>query len=158
MASSRYTHAIVCRIPLSFRTRGEIDLEEAKRQHESYVNLLRDLGLDVIGSSLRYSQFYKQMCYKYFSSNSELPPDENFPECAFVEDTAVVCNGIALITKPGSPNRAKETENIRTVFKKELDIPIVEIADANAKLDGGDVLFTGKEFFVGLSPWTNEAG
>lgn len=136
MASSRYTHAIVCRIPLSFRTRGEIDLEEAKREHESYVNLLRDLGLDVI----------------------ELPPDENFPECAFVEDTAVVCNGIALITNPGSQNRAKETTNIRTVFKKELDIPIVEIADPNAKLDGGDVLFTGKEFFVGLSPWTNEAG
>lgn len=136
MASSRYTHAIVCRIPLSFRTRGEIDLEEAKREHEAYVNLLRELGLDVI----------------------ELPPDENFPECTFVEDTAVICNGIALITKPGQPNRSKETENIRTVFKKELDIPIVEIADPKAKLDGGDVLFTGKEFFVGLSPWTNEAG
>lgn len=136
MASSRYTHAIVCRIPLSFRTRGEIDLEEAKREHEAYVNLLRELGLDVI----------------------ELPPDENFPECTFVEDTAIVCNGIALITKPGQPTRSKETANIRTVFKKELDIPIVEISDPNAKLDGGDVLFTGKEFFVGLSPWTNESG
>lgn len=56
----------------------------------------------------------------------------------------------------------------------------MEIADANAKLDGGDVLFTGifdldiflnqvfvnfeilfilgREFFVGLSQWTNEAG
>lgn len=44
------------------------------------------------------------------------------------------------------------------MFKKELDIPIIEIADTNAKLDGGDVLFTGKEFFVGLSEWTNEAG
>lgn len=49
-------------------------------------------------------------------------------------------------------------ESIRTVFKKELDIPIIEIADTNARLDGGDVLFTGKEFFVGLSEWTNEAG
>lgn len=51
-----------------------------------------------------------------------------------------------------------QVESIRTVFKKELDIPIIEIADTNAKLDGGDVLFTGKEFFVGLSEWTNEAG
>lgn len=51
-----------------------------------------------------------------------------------------------------------QVESIRTVFKKELDIPIIEIADANARLDGGDVLFTGKEFFVGLSEWTNEAG
>lgn len=37
-----------------------------------------------------------------------------------------------------------QVESIRAVFKKELDIPIVEIADPNAKLDGGDVLFTGK--------------
>lgn len=51
-----------------------------------FYSLLRDLGLDVV----------------------ELPPDESLPECAFVEDTAVVCNGIALITRPGAPNRAKE--------------------------------------------------
>ena len=34
----------------------------------------------------------------------------------------------------------------------------MEISDPNAKLEGGDVLFTGKEFFVGLSDFTNEAG
>lgn len=51
-----------------------------------FYSLLRELGLDVV----------------------ELPPDESLPECAFVEDTAVVCNGIALITRPGAPNRAKE--------------------------------------------------
>lgn len=95
-------------------------MDEAKTQHESYVKwvyhfnllalfiltpiylegssfvnvilllrLLRDLGLDVI----------------------ELPPDENLPECAFVEDTAVVCNGIALICRPGDSNRQKEVSN-----------------------------------------------
>lgn len=35
---------------------------------------------------------------------------------------------------------------------------LVEIADPKAKLEGGDVLFTGKEFFVGISDFTNEAG
>ncbi|CAG2067954.1 unnamed protein product, partial [Timema podura] len=120
MASLKFTHAVVCRIPLSFRTRGEIELEEAKRQHEAYVRLLRELGLDVI----------------------ELPPDETLPECMFVEDTAIVCNGLALITRPGAQNRAKEVETIRAVLKKELDLPIVEIGDESAKLDGGDVLFT----------------
>lgn len=55
---------------------------------------MRELGLDVV----------------------ELPPDENFPECAFVEDTAVVCNGIALITRPGAPNRAKEVTYVRRFF------------------------------------------
>lgn len=43
-------------------------------------------------------------------------------------------------------------------MKKELDLPVIEIEDVSAKLDGGDVLFTGREFFVGLSDKTNEAG
>lgn len=86
MAATRFTHALVCRIPLSLRTRGQIELEEAKKQHETYVRLLRELGLDVI----------------------ELPPDESLPECVFVEDTAVVCNGTALITRPGAAHRTKE--------------------------------------------------
>ncbi len=44
------------------------------------------------------------------------------------------------------------------MLKKDLDLPLAEIADPKAKLDGGDVLFTGREFFVGLSKWTNEGG
>lgn len=47
---------------------------------------LREIGLDVI----------------------ELPPDEVHPHCMFVEDVAVVCNGIALLTRPGHPSREKE--------------------------------------------------
>lgn len=83
----RYTHAVVCRIPLSLRSRTPaLDVDEAKRQHENFVRLLRELGLDVI----------------------ELPPDENLPDCVFVEDTAVVCNGTALITRPAAAHRAKE--------------------------------------------------
>lgn len=74
----------------------------------------------------------------------ELPSDEDLPECAFVEDSAVICNGIALLTRPGDVHRRKEVESIRSVLRKELDIPIVEMKDENARLDGGDVLFTGK--------------
>lgn len=36
-----------------------------------------------------------------------------------------------------------QIDTIRVVLKKELDLPIVEISDPNAKLEGGDVLFTG---------------
>lgn len=92
----------------------------------------------------------------------------------FVEDTAVVVNGTALITKPGAPSREKEvhyfvyTKLLTTVIKsdtkltifgvslqsvimkaiiqKELGIPIVEISDQTAIIDGGDVLFTGDEY------------
>lgn len=133
----RYTHAVVCRIPSSLQTRNPgVQLEDARRQHESYVRLLRELGLDVI----------------------ELPPDETLPDCVYVEDTAVVCNGIALIARPAAQHRIKEIETIRVVLKKELDLPLVEMADQNARLNGGDVLFTGQEFFVGISEETNEAG
>lgn len=141
MASFRYTHAIVCRVPNSFKTQAigitnEINLEEARKQHEDYCRALRQVGLDVI----------------------ELPADENLPDCVFVEDTAVVCNGTVLITRPGHPARRKEVETMRAIFKKELEMPVIEIKDESATLEGGDVLFTGREFFVGISSRTNEAG
>lgn len=36
---------------------------------------------------------------------------------------------------------------MRVVLKKELNLPIIEITDINARLDGGDVLFTGNYVF-----------
>lgn len=47
---------------------------------------------------------------------------------------------------------------MRAILKKELNLPTVEITDPKATLDGGDVLFTGREFFVGITQRTNEAG
>ncbi|XP_077867082.1 N(G),N(G)-dimethylarginine dimethylaminohydrolase 1-like [Saccoglossus kowalevskii] len=98
--------------------------------------MVYDLGLDVI----------------------ELPADEALPDCVFVEDTAVIHNGVALITRPGHPSRRKEVESIRRVLQLECKLDLYEILDENAIIDGGDVLFTGKEFFVGISSRTNQAG
>lgn len=77
--------SVLFRIPLSLRTRG-IEIDVAKKEFEAYVQLLRELELDVI----------------------EMPQDEELPESVFIEDTAVVCNNIALMTKPGNPTRLKE--------------------------------------------------
>lgn len=41
-----------------------------------------------------------------------------------------------------------QVDSIKAVLKKELEIPLVEIADKNARLDGGDVLFTGNDFML----------
>ncbi len=38
---------------------------------------------------------------------------------------------------------------------EKLGLRLVEMVDPG-RLDGGDVLFTGREFFVGLSSRTNE--
>lgn len=40
---------------------------------------------------------------------------------------------------------------MRAVLKKDLDLPLAEIADPNARLDGGDVLFTGKYLLFDLA-------
>nr|XP_040039632.1 N(G),N(G)-dimethylarginine dimethylaminohydrolase 1 isoform X2 [Gasterosteus aculeatus aculeatus] len=53
--------------------------------------------------------------------------------------------------------RAPPTETMKSALK-ELNLNIVEMTDEKATLDGGDVLFTGREFFVGLSKRTNQRG
>ncbi|XP_055911378.1 N(G),N(G)-dimethylarginine dimethylaminohydrolase 1 [Eupeodes corollae] len=134
--SLKFTHAIVTRLSESLCGAGDFDVQLAKKQHEAYVSLLREIGLDVI----------------------ELPPDDSLPESVFVENTAVICNGVALIAKSKNPIRQREADSMKIILKKELDIPVVEMPYPNAVLDGGDVLFTGREFFVGLSERTNEEG
>ncbi|XP_047230428.1 N(G),N(G)-dimethylarginine dimethylaminohydrolase 1 isoform X2 [Girardinichthys multiradiatus] len=137
-----YTHAVVRGIPASLAkealrtSQAEVDLTRARTEHEAYVGVLRKrLELEVV----------------------ELPADESLPDCVFVEDAAVVCGETALITRPGAESRRGETEVIKKALK-DLDLNIVEMTDENATLDGGDVLFTGREFFVGLSKRTNQRG
>ncbi|CAF0820559.1 unnamed protein product [Rotaria sordida] len=138
-----FTSAIVCRVAASLKDaalcqreiREVINIEKARIQHQEYIAILRKLGLDVI----------------------ELQADESLPDEVFVEDTAVVCDGIALICRPGIPGRLKEVDIIRTILRRE-GLSIVDIKDPLATIDGGDVLFTGREFFVGLSKTTNIAG
>ncbi|XP_053710241.1 N(G),N(G)-dimethylarginine dimethylaminohydrolase 1 isoform X1 [Synchiropus splendidus] len=137
-----YTHAVVRGIPASLAkealrsSQADVDLEQARREHEVYVDVLRErLGLEVV----------------------ELPADESMPDCVFVEDAAVVCGDTALISRPGAECRRGETVLMKETLKK-LGLNIVEMTDENATLDGGDVLFTGREFFVGLSKRTNQRG
>ncbi|XP_012691606.1 N(G),N(G)-dimethylarginine dimethylaminohydrolase 1 isoform X1 [Clupea harengus] len=137
-----FTHAVVRAIPESLAkdalrmNKFDVDLSKAQREHELYVNVLKNkLGLEVV----------------------ELPADESLPDCVFVEDAAVVCGDTALITRPGAESRRKETEAMKKALT-DLNLNIVEMTDESASLDGGDVLFTGREFFVGLSKRTNQRG
>jgi len=81
MANTKYTHAIVSRVPEVFaidkRSNTTIHIEEARRQHAGVVNAVRSLGLDVL----------------------ELPPDETNVASVFTQDLAVVINGIALMCR-----------------------------------------------------------
>lgn len=108
----------------------------ARKQHSGLAEAVRGLGLDVL----------------------ELPPEEANALSIFVQDLAVVVNGIALMCRPANPARKLEVDTLRAVLRKELNQTIAEPESPEALLCGSDVFFTGREFFVGLSTFTNTDG
>ena len=84
-----------------------------------------------------------------------LPAEADLPDCVFVEDTAVVVDELAVITRPGAVSRRAETAAVAEVLAQRR--PLVRI-EAPGTLDGGDVLRVGRRVFVGLTGRTNEDG
>lgn len=109
-----------------------IDYVVAAAQHEEYRRLLASLGCEVV----------------------RLPADDRYPDCVFIEDTAVVLDDLAVITRPGAESRRGETRVVADAL--EAYRPLVHI-EAPATLDGGDVLVADDRIYVGLSTRTNEA-
>lgn len=113
---------------------GQPDLPKARDQHASYCTALEQCGLELI----------------------RLPPDPGFPDSTFVEDTAVLVSGCAILTRPGAPSRAGEVAGIEPALRRAF-AQIEAIAEPGT-LDGGDVCQAEGRFFIGLSERTNEAG
>ncbi|XP_069771692.1 N(G),N(G)-dimethylarginine dimethylaminohydrolase 1-like [Narcine bancroftii] len=67
------------------------------------------------------------------------------------EDAAIVRGTWLVLQRP------LEVETVKPILQ-ELKLRVVEVTDEAATLDGSDVLFTGREFFVGISKWTNQEG
>ena len=126
--SDRFSEALV-REPSA----GPPDVERARRQHAAYVDALRQAGCEVV----------------------LLPPLDGHPDCCFVEDCAVVAQGVALATRPGALSRRSEVPSVREILSRWL-----RVADmpAPATLDGGDCLRIGRTIFVGRSERTNAEG
>lgn len=64
---------------------------------------------------------------------------------------------VAVITRPGHENRRGEVAQVKEVLCKNPKLTVHQMPEP-CLLDGGDVLFTGKDIFVGLSKRTNQAG
>jgi dimethylargininase len=113
--------------------REPIDVDRAAAQHAAYEEVLDRLGFTIF----------------------QLEAQPDLPDSVFVEDTAVVLDELAVITRPGAPSRRPETLSIA-----EALAPIRPIAQMTepATLDGGDVLQLGTRVFVGQSTRTNENG
>jgi dimethylargininase len=132
--------ALLRSIPDSFvdalaevRPEPPIDAALARAQHAAYADALRACGAAV----------------------EVLPADEACPDCVFTEDTAVVCDGVALIARPGAPSRRAETPAIARALAASHEL--VRMAEP-ATLDGGDCMRVGRTLYVGRSARTNADG
>jgi dimethylargininase len=118
---------------LTYRTREEVDYEKATSQLERYCELLRRWNVDLmpIGAS------------------------DSYPDCCFVQDTAVVLDEVCVIASMGAPARLGEVSEV-----EKLVAPLRKTRRifSPATLDGGDVVQFGKRLFVGLSTRTNARG
>lgn len=113
---------------------GLPDFNKAIVQHANYVKALKDCGLSV----------------------RVLEADENFPDSTFVEDAALLTPHCAIITNPGAPTRRGEIFSIRKVVNDFYEN--VEEIHSPGTLEAGDVMMTGRHFFIGLSQRTNKEG
>jgi dimethylargininase len=103
-------------------------------QHTEYCAALRGCGLNV----------------------TTLEADLDHPDSTFVEDTAVVTQRGAVLTRPGTRSREGEVTAMRPVLQRFFPA-LTEIA-APGGLDGGDICEAGEHFFLGVSQRTNEEG
>ncbi|MCP4536014.1 MAG: dimethylargininase [Chloroflexi bacterium] len=118
---------------LTHLPRETIDVNLAKRQHRQYENCLIDLGCKI----------------------HRLPLEPELPDSVFVEDTAIVLDELAIITRPGVESRRQETVSVAQtlqVYRKLYHI------QTPGTLDGGDVLRIDRRMYVGLSGRSNESG
>lgn len=133
IAFTREVSPIIARCELTHLARTPIDFETARAQHHAYEQLLAALGCDV--------------------RRVTSAPDH--PDAVFIEDTAVVLDEIAVITRPGAESRRDETTAVEAVLAALR--PITRIV-APATLDGGDVLTVGHSVYVGRTARTNDEG
>jgi dimethylargininase len=85
-----------------------------------------------------------------------LDADPDHPDSTFVEDTAVVTERSAVLTRPGVPSREGEVAAMRTAL--DSFFPAMVEIEAPGTLDGGDICEADDRFFLGLSHRTNEEG
>ena len=123
--SQRFTECEVTHL-----ARESIDVDLARVQHRFYEDLLSDAGARV----------------------ERLPALPDAPDGVFVEDTVVVLEELAVVTRPGAESRRSETESVVPALRVYREVEFIE---PPGTIDGGDILRVGRTLYVGLSSRTN---
>jgi dimethylargininase len=114
--------------------RVAVDVDLAMAQHAEYVRALAGAGWQV----------------------REVTPAPGCPDAVFVEDSVVVVDRTAVLTRSGAPGRRAETAGTEAAVR-ELGLDVLRI-DGEGTLDGGDVLQIGATVYVGRGGRTNAEG
>ena len=133
IAITRPVSPSLAQCELTHLAREPIDVARATVQHAAYELLLGSLGATIVRVAAA--------------------PD--FPDAVFVEDTAIVLDEVAVLTRPGAPSRHGEVAAVAQVLAGYRP---VRSLTAPATLDGGDVLRLGRILYVGRSGRTNQEG
>ncbi|MCM3766768.1 dimethylarginine dimethylaminohydrolase family protein [Neobacillus niacini] len=113
---------------------GAPKLEKALEQHKAYIEALKTCGTEV----------------------TVLESSDEFPDSTFVEDTAVLTPGFAVISNPGAASRNGEIRDMEPAIKSFYEK--VYYIKAPGALDGGDILQIEDHFYIGISARTNQEG
>jgi len=111
---------------LTHLERTPIDVDVARAQHAAYEAALAHLGCRI----------------------ERLPAEPDLPDSVFVEDAAVVLDDVAILTRPGAESRRGERPTIERALAPYRDVVAIE---APGIVDGGDVLVTGRDVWIGLT-------
>ena len=133
IAVTRAVSPTLAHCELTHLPRDPIDVANAEAEHACYEEALRSLGATVIRA----------------------PAEPALPDAVFVEDTALVLDEVAVMTRPGAASRRGEVESMARVLGGYR--PLCWIRSPGT-LDGGDVLRVRRKVYVGLSARTNREG
>ncbi|MCX7359477.1 MAG: arginine deiminase-related protein [Alphaproteobacteria bacterium] len=112
---------------------GAPNYDDVLAEHRGYVRVLESLGVNV----------------------ETLPALEAFPDSVFVEDTALVFTGAAILLCPGAATRRGEAAEMAATLDRNFE-RVLRLEDGTA--EGGDVLTTPRTVFIGASARTSAIG
>ena len=114
----------------------EIDVTLARAQHRQYCSILKESGIEVIA----------------------LPPLENFPDSVFMQDPALLGSRNSVVGRFGEARRRGEEMALVDGIKESARIGKLSWVTEPGTLEGGDIVMTERDVFVGESERTNASG
>ncbi len=109
------------------------NISKAKKQHSAYCNTLIELGLEVI----------------------HLPIDNEHPDSCFVEDSAIIHDNKAFITRMGAKSRRGEEVAVEETLN---DFMATKRTISPGTIEGGDVIHLPDSLICGVTQRTNIEG